>query len=64
MIGKRSQQQLWAKRIANAHLAAASPFAAWPRPEDRFVLKMKASKRDVLVRCFDAIRTKLGEEDA
>jgi hypothetical protein len=32
-----------------------------PRPEDPFYLKMKASKRDVLTRRFEAIRTKLGE---
>ena len=32
-----------------------------PRPEDSFYLKMKASKRDVLTRRFDAIRTRLGD---
>lgn len=32
-----------------------------PRSEDPFYLKMKASKRDVLTRRFDAIRAKLGE---
>lgn len=32
-----------------------------PHPEDDFYLKMKASKRDVLTRRFDTIRTKLGE---
>jgi len=32
-----------------------------PRPEDSFYLKMKASKRDVLTRRFDAIRGRLGE---
>ncbi len=32
-----------------------------PQPDDSFYLKMKASKRDVLTRRFDAIRTKLGE---
>ena len=33
----------------------------WPRPEDPFYLKMKSSKRDVLTRRFEAIRTRLGE---
>jgi len=32
-----------------------------PRPEDPFYIRMNASKRDVLTRRFDAIRTKLGE---
>ena len=32
-----------------------------PLPDDPFYLKMKASKRDVLTRRFDSIRTKLGE---
>ena len=32
-----------------------------PRPDDSFYLKMKATKRDVLTRRFDTIRTKLGE---
>jgi hypothetical protein len=32
-----------------------------PRPEDSFYLKMKASKRDVLTRRFEAIRTRLGD---
>ena len=32
-----------------------------PRPEDSFYLKMKASKRDVLTRHFDAIRARMGD---
>ena len=32
-----------------------------PRPEDKFYLKMNATRRDVLTRRFDAIRGKLGD---
>ncbi len=32
-----------------------------PRPEDSFYLKMKAAKRDVLTRRFEAIRTRMGD---
>ena len=43
------------------------PESGWRRPaparggEDPFYLKMKAAKRDVLTRRFEAIRTRLGE---